>query len=31
MQILDKDIIKKDIEKYLSIGKRRFNITFPVY
>lgn len=31
MQVLDKDTIKEEIEKYLSLGKRGFDITAPVF
>lgn len=30
MQVLDKDTIKEEFEKYLSLGKHRFGITVPV-
>lgn len=31
MQVLDKFTIKEDIEKYLSKGKRGFDVTVPIY
>ncbi len=31
MQVLDKDTIKKEIEQYLSVGKRGFKVQVPIY